>query len=228
MLKRRAVLLDFDHTLFDTDRFFWVDLRKAIACFGIEEKAWEEAYEAVWPGGYSLERHLAALMKIKAGRRPSKEAILSALRNAFSDLRGYLYPDVVPFLEEAKRRGFDLYLLSFGDPSWQVYKVKASGVAPYFQEVFYPKREQTKAEAVGGIVDRYETIHAIDNDPRELDLMKISYPQLLTHWISRVPSGAVMIDDPETRYRFREARRYVGFPSQHPHHHVTTLAEVAL
>lgn len=228
MRQRRAVLLDFDHTLFDTDRFFWVDLRKTIACFGIEEKAWEEAYEAVWPRGYSLERHLAALMKRKAGRRPSKEAILSALRDAFSNLRGYLYQDAVPFLERASKEGFDLYLLSFGDPSWQAYKVKASGVAPYFQEVFSTKREQRKVEAVGGIAARYETIHAIDNDPRELDLMKTSYPQLLTHWIRRVPSEAVTIDDPETRYRFREARRYVGLPSQYPHHHVTTLAEVVL
>lgn len=228
MRKRWAVLLDFDHTLFDTDRFFWVDIRKAFARFGIEEKAWEEAYEAVWPMGYSLERHLAALMKVKAGRRPSKEAILSTLRDTFSDLRGYLYPDVVPFLEGARRRGFDLYLLSFGDPSWQEYKVGASGIAFYFKEVFYTKREQAKVETVGGIVDRYDTIHAIDNDPRELNLMKVCYPQLLTHFISRVPPEAVKIDDPETRYRFREAWRYVGLPFQHPHHRVTTLVEVVL
>ena len=238
MLKGRAVLLDFDHTLFDTDRFFWVDVKKAFARFGIDERAWEEAYEAVWPMGYSLEKHLASLTRLETRdwRRETTSfrlqspvpGLQSALRDTFSDLSGYLYPDVVPFLEEARRRGFDLYLLSFGDPSWQGYKVRASGIAPYFKEVFYTKREQTKAETVGGIGDRYDVIYAIDNDPRELDLMKVCYPQLLTHLISRVPPEAVEAGDPETRYRFCEARRYVGLPFEHPHHLCTTLAEVVL
>lgn len=226
-----AVLLDFDHTLFDTDRFFWVDVKKAFARLGIDEEAWEEAYETVWPTGYSLKKHLAALMRPEAkGQRleVTPSHLPSKLLDAFSDLSGYLYQDVVPFLEGAKRRGFDLYLLSFGDPSWQEYKVKASGAAPYFKEVFYTEREQRKARVGGRILNRYDVAHAIDNDPRELDLMKEYDPQLFTHLISRVPPEAVEVEGPETRYRFREARQYVDLPVQYLHHLCTTLVEVLL
>ena len=55
------ILLDFDHTLFDTDRFFWVDLRAAVLGLGVDGRLWEETYEAVWPGGYSIDPHVEAL-----------------------------------------------------------------------------------------------------------------------------------------------------------------------
>ncbi|MGH7429966.1 MAG: hypothetical protein ACREJ4_16645, partial [Candidatus Methylomirabilaceae bacterium] len=51
--ERRGILLDFDHTLFDTDRFFWIDLGSAFARFGVPADVWERSYDAIWPSGYS-------------------------------------------------------------------------------------------------------------------------------------------------------------------------------
>jgi len=107
--ERCGLLLDFDHTLFDTDRFFWVDLKSAFARFGVPNDAWEKSYEAIWPLGYSLAKHLDELERLGviAGQDIGR-TMLATLEADFSDLRPYLFPDVPAFLKAARQRGFDL------------------------------------------------------------------------------------------------------------------------
>ncbi len=226
---RRGILLDFDHTLFDTDRFFWVDLKSAFARFGVPDEAWEKSYERIWPSGYSLVKHLDELFRTGAIAGPeSRMTMLAALDAAFSDLRPYLFPDVLAFLEAAHHRGFDLILLSFGDPAWQSYKVRASGLAPHFQKIVYTAEQEGKAELFDDLVPRYGELHAIDNNPADLDSMKTRVPYLHTYLICRVDPSAIDETEPTARDRFREAVRYLTIPSRLPHHRCFSLDEVSL
>jgi phosphoglycolate phosphatase-like HAD superfamily hydrolase len=222
----RAFFLDFDHTLFDTDRFFWVDVRATFAQFRIDARSWEESYEAIWPTGYSLEKHLEYLADHGQVERGVQGLVKRALENAFADLRLYLFPDVEPFLARVKRRGIHLFLLSFGDPSWQGYKVKGAQISDFFQEIFTTEREEAKVEVVGGVVRRFPQTVVVDNNPRELDRIKAVYPQLTTVWINRVPPEAMRSTDPEFLERFREARRYATLAPQFHHRRCQTLDEV--
>ncbi len=227
--ERRGVLVDFDHTLFDTDRFFWIDLRSAFARFGVPVSAWERSYDAIWPSGYSLTKHLDELARVGAiSRADTRQSMLDALNADFSDLRSYLFPDVAGFLASASQRGFDLILLSFGDPSWQSYKVQASGIAPWFREIRYTAAEQGKTELACELSSRYDALHAIDNNPADLDAMKARNPRLLTHLISRVPPSPGEDADPGGRDRFREAARYLTIPSRLSHQRCSSLTEVSL
>lgn len=226
---RRGILLDFDHTLFDTDRFFWVDLKSTFARFGVPDDAWEKSYERIWPSGYSLVKHLDELFRTGAIARPeSRMTMLATLEAAFSDLRPYLFPDVLAFLEAAHHRGFDLILLSFGDPAWQSYKVRASGLAPYFQKIVYTAKQEGKAELLDDLGSHYAALHAIDNNPADLDSMKTRAPHLHTHLICRVDPAAIDGTEPTARDRFREAVRYLTIPSRLPHHRCFSLDEVSL
>jgi FMN phosphatase YigB (HAD superfamily) len=222
-------LLDFDHTLFDTDRFFWVDLKATFARFGVPEAAWEKSYEAIWPNGYSLAKHLDELERrgVIAGDS-IKRTMLATLQAAFSDLRPYLFPDVDAFLDAARHRGYELILLSFGDPAWQSYKVRASGLASSFQKIVYTAKHGGKGELLDFLGASYADLLAIDNNPADLDSMKASHPGLLTHLICRVkpsdlegPAGAA----PD---RFREAAQYLTIPSRLAHHRCWSLDEVPL
>lgn len=223
----RAFLLDFDHTLFDTDRFFWVDVRATFARFRIDARSWEESYEAVWPSGYSLEKHLEHLARTGQIEGSVRELVRRALEETFADLRPYLFPDVEPVLARWRRQGVHLFLLSFGDPAWQGYKVKGAGIADAFREIFTTDREEAKVEAVGGVVRRFPQAVVVDNNPRELDRIKAAYPQLRTFWITRVPPEAVASTDPALRERFREARRYATLAPQFNHGRCRTLEEVS-
>ena len=227
--ERCGLLLDFDHTLFDTDRFFWVDLKSAFARFGVPDDAWEKSYEAIWPVGYSLAKHLDELERLGviAGQDIGR-TMLATLEADFSDLRPYLFPDVPAFLEAARQRGFDLILLSFGDPAWQSYKVRASGLAPLFQKIVYTAKQGGKGELLDDLSSSYAELCAIDNNPADLDSMKARHSKLQTHLICRVkpsdlegPTGLV----PD---RFREAARYLSIPSHLSHHRCWSLDEVPL
>jgi len=226
---RRGILLDFDHTLFDTDRFFWVDLKSAFARFGVPDDAWEESYETIWPSGYSLVKHLDELLRLGAIPVPeSREMMLNTLEAAFSDLRTYLFPDVMAFLTAARIRGFDLILLSFGDPAWQSYKVRASGLAPYFQKIVYTATQEGKADLLDDLTPHYAELYAIDNNPADLDAMKSRASRLQTHLICRVDPSAIEGAHLTSRDRFREAARYLTIPSRLPHHRCRSLDEVPL
>jgi hypothetical protein len=227
--ERCGLLLDFDHTLFDTDRFFWVDLKSAFARFGVPNDAWEKSYEAIWPLGYSLAKHLDELERLGViAGQDIRRTMLDTLEADFSDLRPYLFPDVPAFLEAARQRGFDLILLSFGDPAWQSYKVRASGLAPLFQKIVYTVKQSGKGELLDDLSSSYAELCAIDNNPADLDSMKARHSKLQTHLICRVkpsdlegPTGLV----PD---RFREAARYLSTPSRLSHHRCWSLDEVPL
>lgn len=220
---RRGILLDFDHTLFDTDRFFWVDLKTAFAQFGVSADAWERSYEAIWPTGYSLQKHLDALVGLGAIESSFVvSAMHTTLEQTFSDLRPYLFPDVVEFLNVARRRAFDLILLSFGDPTWQAYKVQACALAPHFTQIVYTPHEAGKAGMLNTLAADYADMYAIDNNPADLDAMKTAIPRLRTYLICRVEPSAIAGD------RFREAARYLTIPSRLPHRRCRSLEEICL
>lgn len=220
---RRGILLDFDHTLFDTDRFFWVDLKAAFGRFGVSDDAWEKSYETIWPSGYSLAKHAEELGRLGAIASASVASAMHAtLERAFSDLRPYLFPDVVEFLNAARHRAFDLILLSFGDPAWQSYKVQASGLIPYFAQIIYTPHEKGKAGMLVTLAPAYSELRAIDNNPADLDAMKASTPWLQTYLICRVEPSGLEAD------RFREAARYLTIPSRLPHRQCRSLNEVLL
>jgi len=219
-----TLLLDFDHTLFDTDRFFWEDLRGAVMQLGVDGRLWEETYEAVWPGGYSIDRHVEALAAHIAW--PYPQQILDVFDERFADLGCYLFPDVLPFLETARSAGRRVILLSFGDPGWQAFKVKASGLANIVDELHATAAEGAKAALAVALAADGPAL-AVDNNPRELDAMRDRCPTLTTYRMDRVPLELVR-GDGEAAYRFREARRYVGLQARHSHRSCRTLAEVAL
>ncbi len=226
MDRGRAFLLDFDHTLFDTDRFFWVDVRAAFARFAIDAKIWEESYGVVWPTGYSLDKHLEHLARQGRVADSVVAQLKGVLRERFADLRSYLFPDSEPFLKRLQREKIPCFLLSFGDPAWQATKVTRARISGFFQEVFFTGQEQAKAEVVEALAGRFARLDMVDNDPRELDRVKARLIQINTIWISRVPAEALESPDPAVRERFREARGYATLTPEFSHRRCTTLDEV--
>jgi phosphoglycolate phosphatase-like HAD superfamily hydrolase len=223
-----AFILDFDHTLFDTDRFFWVDLRAAFARWAIDAAQWEASYAEVWPTGYSLEKHLDVLARKGGVTDAAVAAMRRTLDESFGDLRAYLFADVEPFLDRLRAEQIPCFLVSFGDPTWQSTKVTRAGLVPFFREIFFTGRVQSKAEVVESLAGRFPQLTVVDNDPRELDLIKACRPQVETLWMTRVPSDALTGGDAAVRERFREARNYATLPAEFPHRRISVLDEVPL
>ncbi len=218
-----AYFLDFDHTLFNTDQFFHLDVRAAFLRFGIDATDWEQSYSAVWPAGYSLQKHAEEVSR-RSGRLTRLEEMKQILGNSFSDLTRYVFPDVLPFLQQAKKNGAGLYLLSFGGPEWQRYKVTASGLDGCFDELFFTGEQGRKAGLIAEQANRVkQTMAVVDNDPTELDLIKDFVPQVRTYWMDRVPDDLRVPGDESSRLKFLEARRYLEKMPRHPHIRCSSL-----
>ncbi len=220
---KTAFFLDFDHTLFNTDQFFHVDVRNAFLCLGIDAAAWEQSYAAVWPSGYLLEKHVEEVHR-RSGKRLPLEQMKCVLQSSFSDLRRYLFPDVLPFLRRAKRSRARLCLLSFGHEQWQRYKLLACDLDGYFDDVFFTAAEGGKAKLVElRAKEMAQTVVVVDNNPDELDLMKDLAPQVQTYCMSRVPEELVFPTDELATLKFLEARRYLERVARHQHTPCTSL-----
>jgi len=148
------------------------------------------------------------------------------LRESFIDLRRYLFSDVLPFLEAAKERGVRLYLLSFGDSEWQRYKVRGSGIEPYFDGIFLTAQEGGKATIILEHAGSCPKPLMVDNNPSELDLIKEATPDIATYCINRVPRELIVPADEISRLRFLEARDYATRPWRYAHVPCRTLHEV--
>ena len=223
--------LDFDHTLFDTDRFFHVDVRRAFRVFGIGDEVWDESYRIAWRGGYNFEKHLQEICKSREHELPV-EKMREELRNSFSNLGPYLYPDVVPFLEAAQKKNIPLYLLSFGDPGWQEYKVNASGLRGFFDSCFFTNKKEEKftfiAPVIAGHSDGETRVILVDDNARELDHVKEELPFVETYRMNRVPDEQMVAKDEEARLLFLRGRLYAMEVARYSHHACRTLEDIAL
>src|SRR5712692_1317556 len=221
-----ACFLDFDHTLFHTDEFFHVDVRRSFLRLGIDATEWERSYAAVWPTGYTLEKHVEEVFR-HSGRQLPLEEMKRILHNSFSDLRRYLFPDVLPFLQRAKGNGTRLYLLSFGDCEWQRYKVSACAVSAYFEDMFFAATPGGKSRLVQEEVKgAAETVLVVDNNSADLDLIRDQAPAIQTYYMNRVPDDLRCPADDLSRLRFLEARRYLERVPRHEHVPCRTLGRI--
>lgn len=214
--KKTTCFIDFDHTIFNTDEFFHIDVRNYFLRFGIDRDSWEKSYSAIWHTGYTLEKQAEEICR-ESGRKIPLAEMKEILNKSFSDLRRYLFPDVMSFLEEASNKKIDLFLLSFGDPGWQEYKVRGSGIDRYFKDIFFTTVDGGKAKTVLEHTNGFDKVIVIDNNTFELDLIKDAIPSAETHRMNRVPTDFVSPRDEISRLKFLEARRYLEKKQRHQH-----------
>lgn len=215
---RTSCFLDLDHTLLDTDSFFWTLFSKKIYHLGVSPELWKETYWEIWKGGYSPTRHFKRLIqKRKEGYRiPSISTLQKTFHEISPALRNFLYPDVIPFLQNARKKGIHMYLMTFGSRNYQRWKVRNLSISPYFHKILYLGRNQQKALRIAS-VNPTGSFVVVDNNPQELDAIKRLFPMATTFWMQRNPGDSV-----------EEAQIYMQMQPAFPHIVVRTLEEVTI
>jgi predicted phosphatase len=132
------IFLDFDRTLFDTERFYTMT-------------------EATY--------------------------IQSISKGEILDLKSFLYPDVIDFLQWCKGHGHCCYLLTFGGRSIQESKFLACNISEYFEEMFYVEQGRKVDYIKNAFKSRvsYENIVFIDDTISHLE-----------DFVSEIPNGIAL------------------------------------
>jgi len=118
--------------------------------------------------------------------------------------------------------------MSFGDDEWQRYKVFASDLGGYLDEMFFTTIQGGKS---GFVLERAKKaaqveVVVIDNNPTDLDLIRDLAPDLRTYCMNRVPDKARSPADSFMLLKFFEARRYLEKLPRHQHIPCRSLGEI--
>lgn len=138
MTKSKLAIIDFDDTLFDAEHFK-KDIASVFTSFGVSPQIFWESYKEARDSSdgktlYTFDRHLQILTKdyifIDIEKAKSE---LDSLLNSATD---YLFPDSLDFLNNLKKRGLDLILLSLGEENFQFKKLEKTGLNSFFKQIF--------------------------------------------------------------------------------------------
>lgn len=227
--KEQVLVLDFDHTCYDTDDFLLNEIRHPmLSDFVVSEKDWEKAYEEAVKTGYSIEKHFKKITEI-TNIAFSEDKIRHLLESM--NFSRYLYPDTLHVLARAKEKKFDIVILSFGDMSWQDKKVSGSGLDKIVDIVEYVITDECNAKAavVGNLRNNYKKVIYVDNKGANLDKVYENYKDVSTYFINR--SIGELADPEEKAYlqtRYSESRKIAERNALPVHKRCFSLEEVVL
>jgi phosphoglycolate phosphatase-like HAD superfamily hydrolase len=175
----KEVILDLDYTLFDTARFKRA-LARSLKPYGVNHDLFFNFYpQAVQKQDgkykYSVNKHLS-LLRQRVADIPRVQA-LSRIKKVVEQSYLYLYPTSVRFLQHLKKNGFRLILVTHGDKSFQMKKIKHSGIQKYFTKTIVSDR--LKAITLKPLVKNYDEVFFISDHAGELKQVKTELPQLL-------------------------------------------------
>ena len=181
-------VVDFDHTLFDSNRFINDLGLRLESKWNIPLATYMKAKHTVQEHDiYTFERHFRAIAQSLNMSLP----MLMKEVNAFSKkMANYIYPDAALFLKEAKKRG-DIILLSHGNPLHQRKKIKLTGIGKFAKKVIIADTKLEKGEWLKKFAKKSNMIIFVNDDPGETR-------QIFT--IAEPPWKTFLVERPNARY----------------------------
>lgn len=185
------IFIDFDQTLFDSAAMLTIWAKK-LADKGVDPAVVLRVFRdnLKQRKALSLDGILDDFAK-EIPHFPRQRAKVAAL-SMFGQLKDFVYPDVWPFLDKA--REFDLNIISAGERTLQTMRIKAAGLAKYFNEIICTI--ETKESVLKPIAARREKIILIDDNALVIDAMEKAAPTVVTVWLNR-PNGILSDQKPQ-------------------------------
>ena len=154
------IYIDFDGTLFDTNRFY-NDFLLLCEKYNVNKK------DIIKPKGLFNLDNLALQLKIKYNLNNSFIKETNKLYNP-----SYLYKDSISFLKKYYKK-YNLNILTFGDYEYQLKKINCCKFKKYFKRIIITE-DKTKED-----ID-YKNSIFIDNSPKDLKkLMSVGATNLI-------------------------------------------------
>lgn len=148
------IYIDFDGTLFNTDKFYqdYLDIlnKYNISSFKIDEMK----KELFANRKFNLDI-LTDYIISKYNIKNLKQEVEYLYNNS------YVFEDVIPFLE--KYKNYNLILLTLGDIDYQNRKIESSNLTKYFQDIIITDVDKSQLDI------NYKDNLFIDNNPKELN-----------------------------------------------------------
>jgi len=172
------IILDFDHTLFNTTKLVQAEADYFRETFDIPEAVFRETREKVKICCVveDVDRFVHLLP------HPNKAMLHTELLAVIHSIApSCLFEDVLPFLQEASSRS-DLLLATHGDPELQEAKIRSSGIPV---NIPFAITQTKKSEIIARYSGNYAHVHFVDDKPDSLKEVKEEHPSVETYLMQR-------------------------------------------
>lgn len=183
------IFLDFDDVVFNTQAFL-EKLQNIFMHFGVSRELFFQTYQemksddAIQGFCYSFQEHI---QKAEQHVELAGDALLKELEAVMADTSDFLFPDVKNFLEFLRKNDAEIFILSFGDISFQGGKIAGTGIAPFITKNIITN--QDKAEALLEEEIKPETnMWFFDDRVHFIKSVKEQFPMMNTVLVQR-PEG---------------------------------------
>lgn len=149
------IYLDFDGTLFNTDKFYQ-DYLKLLKEYNIDEATINNIKPKLFKSSLF---NLDILTNYLVKEYNLDNNLLARVNNLYNS--SYVFKDVIPFLEKYKT--LEINLLTYGDYNYQLKKIEGSNLKKYFKDIIITDKDKSKLNLA------YETNLFIDNNPKEIN-----------------------------------------------------------
>lgn len=182
----RALVVDFDRTIFDSDRLYQ-DLYRICENHGIGRDLLDPAFALVPPENVLFNFFL--MVQRSKGIEAVKISHLVAELRAFVRTKGhqYVFDDTGPFLYSAMHAGWKVIILTYGDCDFQHAKVTGSKLGDLCQLLIVtsaPKWYRSEIFNTSPVI-------FLDDNPKDIDGVKDRFPHVV----------AVEVKRPNTKYQ---------------------------
>lgn len=147
------IYIDFDGTLFNTDKFYQ-DYLTILNKYNISSFEIDEIKKELFTNRRFNLDILTDYIISKYNIKNLKQEVESLYNNS------YVFEDVIPFLE--KYKNYNLILLTLGDIDYQNRKIESSNLSKYFQDIIITDVDKSQLD-----IDYKDNLF-IDNNPKEL------------------------------------------------------------
>lgn len=156
IINKRQVYLDFDNTIYNTDKMF-KDIKDKCMEYGITEDEILKVKLA-----FKL-FNMNEVLDIIKNSHEFDDALYEEIDNIVKNGKSYIFDDVYDFISELKNKKYQVNILTFGDYSWQYLKISNSGIENYVNDIIITEDEKSKLDYIN-----YSSSIFIDDDPKQI------------------------------------------------------------
>lgn len=153
----KKIYIDFDGTLFDTDKFY-EDFLGICFKYKLNKEKIDLANKLLFPESYlfNMDKLIDYLIK----EYNISFSFKNEVNNLFSNK--YVFPDVISSLEVLKNK-YELIILTYGEYNYQNKKIEKSSLKDYFKDIIITDKIKSTLDNVD-----YKNSIFIDNNPKEI------------------------------------------------------------
>lgn len=175
---QKLIVLDFDHTIYNTSLFVQTMQEEFKKHFGIGEGEFMKQRNAV--------KECCVVIDIDKFvhfmPHPNKEAMKDMIHKIIRlQSPSFLFFDALPFIERHKDQ-FDILVSTHGDMKLQTEKIRHSNLPHYVRSVV---STESKGDVMKQYIGAYSHVFFIDDKAENIDAVKKAHPDVITYFIQR-------------------------------------------